>query len=342
MASAIVITRAFGAFDLFDLCVHLWMVQLHNELVDVRHHPLWSEWNLLKSVRMTCFVLRKVSSNNCVRVNFFAQICFPCQEESVLGWWSRTCSAMLKLLKLRRRVHWHTRAQPLAPRFVPRCSQQSAAVTMAAPGLGKLVVLAVGFQLICCQCFDQFGTDVVTDAMPLGFSMLETPEPSPFSLDAPRLQSMAVARKTIWQLCVDDYPLKHGYFPASQQCLPGGIVCFCFSTCAGLQPHCVCVRSTTFTAAMLLWSRKRSAWGQRMGIVEQGPSATSRTMPKPRKFTPLVAAIEPTPQSTWLNEALAIGRALLRMWIRQVRLMEKRPSAIFSAVGGKGELSMTS
>jgi hypothetical protein len=66
-----------------------------------------------------------------------------------------------------------------------------------APGLGKLVVLAVGFQLICCQCFDQFGTDVVTDAMPLGFSMLETPEPSPFSLDAPRLQSMAVARKTI-------------------------------------------------------------------------------------------------------------------------------------------------
>ena len=60
------------------------------------------------------------------------------------------------------------------------------------PRLGKLVPLAVGFQLIsCCQCFDQFGTNVVTDATPLGFSMLETPEPSPFSLDVPGLQNAA-------------------------------------------------------------------------------------------------------------------------------------------------------
>eukprot|EP00435_Cladocopium_sp_Y103_P064548 s524_g26.t1 len=53
-----------------------------------------------------------------------------------------------------------------------------------APGLGKVVPLAVGFQLILCShCFDQFETDVVTDSMSLGFSKLETPEPSPLSLD---------------------------------------------------------------------------------------------------------------------------------------------------------------
>ena len=57
----------------------------------------------------------------------------------------------------------------------------------------------MGFQLICCQCFDQFGTDVVTDAMPLGFPMLQTPEPSPFSLDAPRLQNIP-SQKDLWQL----------------------------------------------------------------------------------------------------------------------------------------------
>ena len=66
-----------------------------------------------------------------------------------------------------------------------------------APGLGKLVPLAVGFQWIFrCQCFDQ--TDVLTDAMPLGFSMLETPEPSPFSLDAPQLQHIPSQKDPWW------------------------------------------------------------------------------------------------------------------------------------------------
>ena len=66
-----------------------------------------------------------------------------------------------------------------------------------APGLGKLVPLAVGFQWIFrCQCFDQFETDVLADAMPLGFSMLET-EPSPFSLDAPQLQHIP-SQKDPW------------------------------------------------------------------------------------------------------------------------------------------------
>eukprot|EP00435_Cladocopium_sp_Y103_P063408 s524_g25.t1 len=70
-----------------------------------------------------------------------------------------------------------------------------------AQGLGKVVPLAVGFQLItCCQCLDRFGMDVVTDAMPVGFSKLPTPEPS--SLDDIRFHCSVAPLKSEKQ-CID-------------------------------------------------------------------------------------------------------------------------------------------